>query len=66
MPNPSPQVAAAVAQRIWPEVEALWTSLGGAASPATAPREAAPAAEPVVAALPPAPRAAGSPRASAA
>src|SRR3954454_16373548 len=36
MPNPSPQVAAAVVQRIWPEVEALWTSLGGAASPAAA------------------------------
>jgi len=66
MPNPSPQVAAAVVQRIWPEVEALWTSLGGAASPATAPRETAPAPEPVVAALPPAPRTAGNPRATAA
>ena len=46
----SPQLAAAVTDRIWPEVVDLWVSLGGAPAPAA--RVEAPATEPVVAALP--------------
>jgi len=65
MSNASPQIAGAVVERIWPEVEALWTSLGGAASPAAAP-QVEPAAGPVVATLAPAPRRTGDPRATAA
>ena len=66
MPSASPQVASAVTDRIWPEVEALWSSLAGVAAPEAARRQAASAAEPVVAALAPVPRATGDRRATAA